>query len=108
MNKNLVKEIAAQQLRTDLPDFRTGDTLRVLVRIIENGKIFLAVVKKRGKMHTAATGPSGLTARLHNAWIFSGLSSSFKLVKSIKAMAGWGFPDFPFIISGPKDKGNRS
>jgi large subunit ribosomal protein L19 len=38
MNKNLVKEIAAQQLRTDLPDFRTGDTLRVLVRIIENGK----------------------------------------------------------------------
>lgn len=38
MNKNLAREIAATQIRTDLPDFRTGDTLQVSVRIIENGK----------------------------------------------------------------------
>jgi len=38
MNKNLVHEIAATQIRTDLPDFRTGDTIQVSVRIIENGK----------------------------------------------------------------------
>ncbi len=38
MNKNLVKEIEKTQIRTDLPDFRTGDTLRVSVRIIESGK----------------------------------------------------------------------
>ncbi len=38
MNKNLVKEIEKTQLRNDLPDFATGDTLRVSVRIIENGK----------------------------------------------------------------------
>lgn len=38
MNKNLVKEIEKTQLRNDLPDFTTGDTLRVSVRIIENGK----------------------------------------------------------------------
>ena len=38
MNKNLAREIAATQIRTDLPDFRSGDTLQVSVRIIENGK----------------------------------------------------------------------
>ena len=38
MNKNLVKEIEKTQIRNDLPDFTTGDTLRVSVRIIENGK----------------------------------------------------------------------
>jgi len=38
VNKNLAREIAATQIRTDLPDFRTGDTLQVSVRIIENGK----------------------------------------------------------------------
>src|SRR5574344_825919 len=38
MNKNLVNEITNSQLKKNLPDFRTGDTLRVSVRIIENGK----------------------------------------------------------------------
>lgn len=38
MNKNLVNEITASQLRTDLPDFQTGDTVKVSVRIIESGK----------------------------------------------------------------------
>ena len=38
MNKNLVNEITSSQIRKDLPDFTTGDTLKVSVRIIENGK----------------------------------------------------------------------
>ncbi|HAK05474.1 MAG TPA: 50S ribosomal protein L19 [Firmicutes bacterium] len=38
MNNNLVKEITATQLRTDLPVFTSGDTVRVYVRIIENNK----------------------------------------------------------------------
>ena len=38
MNKNLAKEITATQLRTDLPNFSTGDTVKVSVRIVENGK----------------------------------------------------------------------
>jgi large subunit ribosomal protein L19 len=38
MNMNLAKEITASQLRNDLPDFVTGDTVNVSVRIIENGK----------------------------------------------------------------------
>ena len=38
MNNNLVNEITASQLRTDLPEFKSGDTVRVSVRIIEGNK----------------------------------------------------------------------
>lgn len=38
MNPNLVKEVTASQLRSDLVEFNTGDTVRVYVRIIENKK----------------------------------------------------------------------
>ena len=38
MNTNLVNEIAATQLRSDIPEFSAGDTIKVYVRIIENNK----------------------------------------------------------------------
>ena len=38
MNMNLVKEITATQLRTDIPEFRSGDTVKVHVRITEGEK----------------------------------------------------------------------
>lgn len=38
MNNNLVNEIAKSQLRKDIPEFGSGDTVNVYVRIIENGK----------------------------------------------------------------------
>ncbi len=38
MNKNLVNEINASQLRNDLPAFGSGDTLKVMVQIVEGGK----------------------------------------------------------------------
>jgi len=38
MNMNLVKEVTASQIRTDLPAFRSGDTIKVNVRIVEGGK----------------------------------------------------------------------
>ena len=38
MNNNLVNEITASQIRHDLPEFSTGDTIKVSVRIIENNK----------------------------------------------------------------------
>ena len=43
MNKNLAREIESTQLRNDIPEFATGDTLRVFVRIIENKKERLQV-----------------------------------------------------------------
>jgi len=38
MNSKLVNEITARQLRQDIPEFSSGDTVRVYVRIIENKK----------------------------------------------------------------------
>ena len=38
MNNNLVKEVAATQLRTDIPCFSSGDTVKVSVRITEGNK----------------------------------------------------------------------
>lgn len=38
MNMNLVNEITATQLRTDIPEFRSGDTVKVHVRITEGEK----------------------------------------------------------------------
>ena len=51
MNKNLVKEVTATQLKKDVPSFSSGDTVRVSVRIVEGGKsriqIFEGVVIAR-------------------------------------------------------------
>ncbi len=51
MNNNLVEKITKSQIRTDLPKFVTGDTIKVSVRIIEGGKsriqVFQGVVISR-------------------------------------------------------------
>lgn len=38
MNKNLVQQVAATQIRNDIPDFVTGDTVKVMVTIREGNK----------------------------------------------------------------------
>ncbi len=38
MNMNLVKEITASQIRSDLPTFKAGDNVKVHVRITEGEK----------------------------------------------------------------------
>ncbi len=51
MNKNLVNIINKTQIRSDLPSFTTGDTIKVSVRIVEGGKsriqVFQGVVISR-------------------------------------------------------------
>ena len=51
MNNRLVDEITASQLRTDLPEFKSGDEIKVAVRIIEGNKqriqVFQGVVIQR-------------------------------------------------------------
>lgn len=51
MNNKLVEEITASQLRTDLPEFKSGDEVKVSVRIIEGNKsriqVFQGVVIQR-------------------------------------------------------------
>jgi large subunit ribosomal protein L19 len=47
----LIQEITKEQLRTDLPEFRPGDTVRVHVKVIEGNReriqVFEGVVIKR-------------------------------------------------------------
>ena len=51
MNLKLIEEITASQLRDDLPEFSSGDEVKVSVRIIEGSKsriqVFQGVVIKR-------------------------------------------------------------
>jgi large subunit ribosomal protein L19 len=35
---NLINEVAKTQIRSDLPAFKSGDTIKVMVRIVENKK----------------------------------------------------------------------
>lgn len=51
MNNNLVKEIGATQIRSDLPEFKSGDEVKISIRIRENKKeriqVFQGVVIQR-------------------------------------------------------------
>ena len=53
MNNRLVEEVTASQLRTDLPEFSSGDEIKVSVRIIEGNKQRIqafqgVVIQRRG------------------------------------------------------------
>ena len=53
MNTKLVEEIAASQLRNDLPEFSSGDEIKVSVKIIEGAKTRIqnfqgVVIMRRG------------------------------------------------------------
>ena len=53
MNNKIVEEVTSRQLRNDIPDFSSGDTVRVHVRIVENKKERIqvyegVVIQRRG------------------------------------------------------------
>ncbi|UOE92862.1 MULTISPECIES: 50S ribosomal protein L19 [Bacillaceae] len=50
---NVIREITQEQLRTDLPEFRPGDTLRIHVKVVEGNRERIqvyegVVIKRRG------------------------------------------------------------
>ena len=51
MNQNLLRQITAEQIRSDIPTFKAGDTLRVHVKVKEGNReriqVFEGVVIKR-------------------------------------------------------------
>ncbi len=61
MTMNIIDKIDAEQMRSDIPDFRPGDTVKVHIRIVEGNKervqIFQGVVikRKRGMMNASFT-----------------------------------------------------
>lgn len=53
MMQNIIAEITKEQLRTDLPTFRPGDTVRVHVKVVEGTRERIqmyegVVIKRRG------------------------------------------------------------
>jgi large subunit ribosomal protein L19 len=53
MNTNIVEEVTSRQIRHDIPEFSSGDTVRVYVRIFENKKERIqvyegVVIQRRG------------------------------------------------------------
>jgi large subunit ribosomal protein L19 len=51
--QNIITEITKEQLRTDLPEFRPGDTVRVHVKVVEGTRERIqmyegVVIKRRG------------------------------------------------------------
>ncbi|MCZ8520079.1 MULTISPECIES: 50S ribosomal protein L19 [Paenibacillus] len=56
---NLIQEITKEQLRSDLPNFRPGDTLKVYVKVIEGSRervqLFEGVVIKRHRGGISST-----------------------------------------------------
>jgi large subunit ribosomal protein L19 len=59
MASSKIEEIEAAQLRTGLPDFRVGDTIRVHYKIVEGDKdriqVFQGVVTKRHRAGARST-----------------------------------------------------
>jgi len=59
MNHTVLQEVEKPYLKTDVPDFRPGDTVRVHVRVVEGGKeriqIFEGVVLARKNRGIADT-----------------------------------------------------
>lgn len=51
MSQQLINDLTKEQLKTDLPEFKAGDTVKVHVRIIEGSReriqVFEGVVIKR-------------------------------------------------------------
>ncbi len=56
---DIIKQIEQENMRYDMPDFRSGDTVKVFVRIIEGNKervqIFQGVVIRRKKGNMSAS-----------------------------------------------------
>jgi large subunit ribosomal protein L19 len=53
MDMSILREITAGQLKTDIPEFRAGDNLRITIRVIEGDRertqIFIGdVIQRRG------------------------------------------------------------
>ncbi|APX72605.1 50S ribosomal protein L19 [Companilactobacillus allii] len=57
--KKLIQDITSEQLRSDIPDFRPGDTVRVHAKVVEGSReriqLFEGVVIKRHGSGVSAT-----------------------------------------------------
>ena len=89
--QNIIHEITKDQLRTDLPDFRAGDTVRVHVKVVEGSReriqIFEGVVIKRQgggiSKHLPSVVLTALVLNVHSRFIHQKLQN-LKLSVAVK------------------------
>lgn len=74
---NVLDEIVADQLRTDLPELATGDTVRVSARVIEGGKERVQVFE--GTVLRLAGGGIARTVTVRKIASGVGVERSFKV-----------------------------
>lgn len=74
---NLLDEIAADQLRTDLPELATGDTVRISARVVEGGKERVQVFE--GTVLKIAGGGISRTVTVRKIASGVGVERSFKI-----------------------------
>ena len=89
MNTNLVKEVASTQLRTDIPHFKAGDTVRVSVRIVENGKSRLqafegVVLARRGSGVAETFIVRKMSDKIGVEWVFPVHSPNVASIEVLK------------------------
>ena len=87
MNLNLVNEITKSQLKTDIPEFRSGSTVRVHVKIIEGGKsriqVFEGVVIERtggGIAESFTVRKYGITICARSEILIFGAGTPFEMI----------------------------
>lgn len=74
---NLIQQLQEEQCRSDLVDFRVGDTIRVATKISEGGKERVQVFQ--GTVMARKGGSAGETISLHRVAYGEGMEKSFLL-----------------------------
>ena len=74
---NILDEIAADQLRSDLPELATGDTVRISARVVEGGKERVQVFE--GTVLRVSGGGIARTVTVRKIASGVGVERSFKI-----------------------------
>jgi len=84
MMQNIISEITKEQLRSDLPTFRPGDTVRVHVKVVEGTRERIqmyegVVIKRRGggisETFTVRKISSGVVLNVHSLYTLQKLQT---------------------------------
>ncbi|WP_284441877.1 50S ribosomal protein L19 [Chlamydia gallinacea] len=74
---NLLQELQQEQCRSDITDFRVGDTIRVATKIVDGGKERIQVFQ--GTVMARKGEGAGETVSLHRVAYGEGMEKSFLL-----------------------------
>ena len=69
---DIIKQIEREQMRTDIPAFKSGDTVKVHLRIVEGEKERIQVFQGNViRIQRGTTGATSPCARFPTAWVWN-------------------------------------